>query len=95
MVDESGLQRGLADGSLVVDTRIRDALRTLRRPSDGDGLRRFLLPNESDRPLVFGRPEIEDRVAEAVHEETLREAELVRLRRRLDELETRLAGVGR
>jgi hypothetical protein len=32
VVDDERLERGLADGSLVVDTRLRDALRVSRAP---------------------------------------------------------------
>jgi hypothetical protein len=35
VVDEERLSRGLADGSLVEDTRLRDALRSLRRDMSG------------------------------------------------------------
>src|SRR5919197_3757005 len=43
-VDEGALERGLTAGSLVVDTRLRDALRAIRRPS-GDAGRPFLMPS--------------------------------------------------
>src|SRR5262245_49648345 len=46
VVDEAALERGLRDGTLVVDTRLRDALRTLRR----DDLREFALPAELETP---------------------------------------------
>jgi hypothetical protein len=35
VVDDDALERGLADGSLVIDTRLRDALRTLRAQNGG------------------------------------------------------------
>jgi Glycosyl transferase family 2 len=88
VVDDTRLERGLATGSLSVDTRLRDALRWLRRSSDCG--RRFALPQELERPLEFGRIRVEDKVAETAAAETLREADTVRLQRRLDELETRM-----
>jgi Glycosyl transferase family 2 len=91
VVDDDRLERGLETGSLIVDTRLRDALRALRRPVDS--ARTFALPQELDRPLDFGRARVEDQVAEAAQAETLREADTVRLQRRLDELETRIVGI--
>ena len=35
VIDDEALRRGLDDGTLVVDTRLRDALRALRRQSEG------------------------------------------------------------
>ena len=74
VVDDAALERGLADGSLVVDTRLRDALRTIR-----DG-----------KPLTFPRPSVVDEAAYAVDVAALGEADMVRLQRRLDTLEQRL-----
>jgi hypothetical protein len=74
VVDDGALERGLADGSLVIDTRLRDALRTLA----GGG-----------RP-EFPRPSVVDEAAYAVDVAALGEADVVRLQRRLDTLEQRL-----
>ena len=74
VVDNGALERGLRDGSLVVDTRLRDALRAIH-----DG-----------RPLVFPRPTVVDDAAYAVDVAALGEADAVRLQRRLDTLEQRL-----
>jgi hypothetical protein len=74
LVDDDALERGLADGSLVVDTRLRDALRTIR-----DG-----------KQLTFPRPTVVDDAAYAVDVAALGEADAVRLQRRLDTLEQRL-----
>jgi hypothetical protein len=50
-VDDDGLARGLADGTLAIDTRLRDALRALRGPDGG-----FVLPEPSSAPrLTFPR----------------------------------------
>ena len=57
MSDEE-LERGLADGTLAVDTRLRDALRTLR---DREGTYR---PGDGSR-LNFETPDIDDAAAYA------------------------------
>ena len=60
-VDDEALERGWAGGSLALDTRLRDALRALRRPvdvRDSDG-REFLLLAEGAPPLEFPAPTLE------------------------------------
>jgi len=74
VVDDSALERGLRDRSLVIDTRLRDALRALR---------------EGKQP-TFPRPTVVDEAAYAVDVAALGEADVVRLQRRLDTLEQRL-----
>ena len=74
VVDDAALERGLADGSLVVDTRLRDALRSIR-----DG-----------RPLTFPRPSLADEGAYAVEAAALGQSYAVRAQRQLDGLEQRL-----
>jgi hypothetical protein len=69
----------LQDGTLVIDTRLRDALGTLR-----DG-----------KPLTFPRPTVVDEAAYAVDVAALGEADVVRLQRRLDTLEQRLLTIER
>ena len=78
-MDDEALERGLEQGSLVVDTRLRDALRTLR---EGNG-------------LTFPRPTVVDEAAYAVDVAALGEADVVRLLRRLDTLEQRLLTIER
>jgi hypothetical protein len=80
VIDDEALQRGLSEGSLVVDTRLRDALRAVR---DGGG------------PLSFPQPSVVDEAAYAVDVAALGEADLVRLQRRLDTLEPRLLALER
>jgi hypothetical protein len=84
LVDDEGLTRGLAAGSLVLDTRLRDALRLL---ADDGGYR-------PARSGVAYAPVIEasdrDAVADAA---AFRDAELVRLVRSVDDLRARLASV--
>jgi hypothetical protein len=93
-VDDDGLERGLVDGSLVVDTRLRDLLRTLRRDpaAAGHGSRAFRLPGEGE-PLRLPRPSVADDAAYAVDVSAFDEANGVRLERRVDELERRLASL--
>ena len=85
IVDDDALARGLADGTLVIDTRLRDALRALR--GDGHG-RMFALPSELPAPLEFAPPT--DDAAYAVEAAVLDEAYTVRAQRRLDGLEEQL-----
>jgi hypothetical protein len=79
VVDDTALERGLEEGSLVVDTRLRDALRTLRE----------------GKALTFPRPTVVDEAAYAVDVAALGEADVVRLQRRLDTLEQRLLTIER
>ena len=79
VVGDDALERGLKEGSLVIDTRLRDALRML-----GEG-----------KQLTFPRPTVVDEAAYAVDVAALGEADVVRLQRRLDTLEQRLLTVER
>jgi hypothetical protein len=81
IVGDDALERGLEDGSLAIDTRLRDALSTLRSPGDGG--------------LTFPRPSVVDEAAYAIDVAALGEAEVVRVQRRLDTLESRLAELER
>jgi hypothetical protein len=90
VVDEEALRRGLEDGTLVVDTRLRDALRALRLEKPNNGVRGFALPSERTTPLSFPRPSIADEAAYAAEAAVLDEAYAVRAQRRLDGLERRL-----
>jgi glycosyl transferase family 2 len=77
VVDDDELERGRAEGRLVVDTRLRDALRTI---ADGG-------------TPAFPIPTLVEDAEYAVEAAVLGEADVVRLQRRLDELETRLQTV--
>src|ERR671936_535134 len=79
VVDDEALERGLQDGSLVIDTRLRDALRALREGEE----------------LTFPKPTVVDEAAYAVDVAALGEADVVRLQRRLDTLEQRLVTIER
>jgi hypothetical protein len=85
VVDDGTLRRGLDEGWLVEDTRLRDALRLLRfdaatfvDPATGRGRLRFITPSFSEDA---------SRALEAV---LLAEAHGVRLQRRADELAARI-----
>ena len=89
VVDDGAAVRGLADGSLSTDTRLRDVLRVLLRDGDADA-RSFSLPSERPEPLALPAPTIADDVEYAAEAAALREAYVVRVQRRLDALEDRL-----
>jgi hypothetical protein len=96
-VDDETLARGLAEGTLAVDTRLRDALRDLRA-DDGT----FVLPC-AGRRLAFPRPTSSEDAAYAAEASVLVEIDgIVRaehrvraLERRLDALEERPRSVAR
>ena len=54
VLGDDELARGLEDGSLAIDTRLRDALRALAVPGGESG--RFVLPDESARRLPSPSP---------------------------------------
>jgi glycosyl transferase family 2 len=91
LVDDDALERGLRGGSLAVDARLRDALRSLRI-EDGEG---FALPAGGMSRLSFPRPTVVDDAAYALDVAALGEADVVRLQRRLDVLEPRLQALER
>jgi hypothetical protein len=78
VIDDEEVEQGVESGRLVVDTRLRDALRTLE--ADGG-------------PLSFTTPSLVDEATYAIEAATLGEADVVRLQRRLDTLEERLAAI--
>jgi hypothetical protein len=88
VVSDDELERGVAQGRLVVDTRLRDALRTLRAASSG-----AYVPPERAPELRFPLPTLVDDAEYAVEAAVRGEADVVRLQRRLDELEGRLQSV--
>jgi hypothetical protein len=84
VIDDTSLERGVADGSLVLDTRLRDVLRRLRSAQNGG----YSLDGVS-----FPRPSVVDDASYAVDVAAVGEADVVRVQRRLDELEQRVAAV--
>jgi len=87
-ISDAQLERGLADGTLALDTRLRDVLRTLRGP---DG--RYRLP-EAGSSFVFEQPDVADAAAYAAEVSILVGIDgIVRAERRVDALEARLASL--
>jgi hypothetical protein len=85
IVDDAELQRGLAENLLVEDTRLRDALRTLAGVAplpEGAEFRR--------EALVFPRPSVVDDALFAVEAAVVSQADDVRVRRQVDDLERRV-----
>jgi glycosyl transferase family 2 len=72
-LDDQRLERGLRDGSLAVDTRLRDAAQSLH----------------SGSPLSFPRRSVAEEAGYAVDSDVLVGGELVRLQRRVDDLTER------
>jgi Glycosyl transferase family 2 len=79
VVDDAALEHGVQDGTLVIDTRLRDALRAIR----------------AGNPLTFPAPTLADDAAYAVEAASLTEAYAVRAQRQLDGIEQRLLGLER
>jgi hypothetical protein len=87
VIDDLALARGLGAGSLVQDARLRDALRELRLADGTFSLR------TSDGDAVTSQLEDDARSRFALDEAALRDSDVVRLVRRLDELRTRVDDV--
>ena len=83
VVDDEALVRGIAAGSLIADTRLRDALHTLR------GNEGFTLPSR-DGASFAPVADAAARTRFASDEAALRYSDVVRLVRRLDELRIRV-----
>jgi tetrahydromethanopterin S-methyltransferase subunit G len=79
VVSDEELERGVAQGRLVVDTRLREALAQVR--------------DAAAPALRFPLPTLVEDAEYAVEAAVLGEADVVRLQRRLDELERRLQTV--
>lgn len=92
VVDGEKLEQGLADGSLAVDERLRDALRELRAPESEATLtgRQFLLPSEGRGRPSFSVPDVVDDAAYAVECAAVGEVDLARLDRHIRDLEDRI-----
>lgn len=89
VIDQEQLQRGLADGSLVIDKRFRHALHALE-----DGARGYLSPDDGAPRLRFQVPTI-DAAACAVEAVVLGEADAVRAQRLFGSLEALVASLER
>jgi hypothetical protein len=91
VVDDDAAAHGFDDGTLVIDTRLRDALRSLRVDADR---REFAVPGELAEPLVLSAPTPADEAAYAVEAGALAESYAVRAQRRMDAIEQRLLALG-
>jgi Glycosyl transferase family 2 len=94
VADEGRVAQGIAVGSLVVDERLRDALRLLRtsaEPSGNSLARRFRLPSETSEHPVLGVPDIVDDAGYAGECAAVGEVDLARLDRQIRALESRIA----
>jgi hypothetical protein len=85
---EERLSLGLDDGSLVEDTRLRDALRVLGAGSSAT--KRLALPAQDEPRLVLRPPDIVDDAAYAVECAAVGEVDLARLDEQIRELEERI-----
>jgi len=89
-INDEALAGGLADGTLAIDTRLRDVLRALR---DEDGS--FVLPGDAP-PLAFPRPSAVEDAAYAAEASVLVEIDgIVRAEQRVRALEERLDALER
>ncbi len=83
LVDDAAVRRGVTDGSLVEDTRLRDALRALGTQG------RMTDSQAAVRHVRFVRSYADD-ASRALDVALLAEADTVRLQRRADELAVRI-----
>jgi hypothetical protein len=89
VVDDSELERGIAAGALTEDTRLRDALRAIAGVERLSPDTRF--PTETrGSTLAIARPSVVDDALFAVEAAVVSQADEVRLRRQVDELDRRV-----
>ena len=87
VVGEAELERGLAEGRLAYDVRLRDVLRTLDFGEAGV---------RTSAPADFGRPDISAAAQYAAESTALQESDLaVALGARIEDLESRVGGLER
>jgi hypothetical protein len=93
VVTDEDLARGLADGSLALDTRLRDALRAISAPGEQ---RSFVLPEGGSPWLSFPQPAVGEDAVYASEASVLVDIDgVVRAERRVDALEARLTSLER
>jgi hypothetical protein len=90
-VDDSQLGDLIADGTLVVDTRLRDVLHNLRDAAGDAGVSSFALPVAGTSHITLPVPNIADDASYAVECAAVGEVDLVRLDAQIRELELRIA----
>jgi Glycosyl transferase family 2 len=88
VVSDEQVESGLAGGLLAVDTRLRSALASLSTREGGG----YALPLECRLMLELDAPSLADDASYAQEIAALGDADLVRIQRRMDALEQRLAG---
>ncbi len=81
------------EGSLVDDTRLRDALRALVEESDDPGGHRYALPVAGVGRVAFPVPNVVDDASYAIECAAVGEVDLVRFDRQLRDLERRIAAL--
>jgi hypothetical protein len=91
-ITDAQLELGLANGTLAIDTRLRDAFRAIRDEEGG-----FRLPGPGEpRALSFARPDVREDAAFAAEASVLVEIDgVVRAESRVAALEERLAALER
>jgi hypothetical protein len=90
VIDDGALERGLADGTLAIDTRLRDGLR-LVRATEHAGTHQFELPPDAEL-LTFGESVVDDGYLQEVG--ALNESDdLARAKTRVESLEERLSAL--
>jgi len=96
-VDDEALERGVEDGSLVIDTRVRDALESRRRRDGAEGATsEFLLPPDGPPPLQFPPPTLVEQAAFAAEVTIGAERDsIVKVERRLGDAARRLTELER
>jgi len=90
-LDGGQLEQLLAEGSFVVDTRLRDALHSLLDAARKGSAHRFALPAAGASRLSIPIPSVIDDASYAVECAAVGEVDLVRFDRHIQELEQRIA----
>jgi len=90
-LSDEDVAHGVVDGSLAIDTRLRDALRVLRDPA-GDG---FVRPGGVGHRLRLAAPSLAEEAEFAGEVAMIGDASVVDVQRRLDELESHIASLNR
>ena len=92
MRDGENAEQHASDGSLITDTRLRDALRVLREDASSEGKPgSHELPGAAGPVLSFRTPNVVDDAAYAVECAAVGEVDLPRLELYIAELEHRVA----
>ena len=95
VVDDERLAAGLADGSLAIDLRLRDVLRTLRTGSQAADTPEFAAPDSgSELPVAFPRVDVGEDTAYASETSALTDLDgVVRAEARVAAVESRIAAL--